>query len=62
MGPAIILYIAYSNLLIVASSWMEKGKSPEWIGLWWVHLLFIGFGLIMLMKQNRWHKRIFRTS
>lgn len=62
MGPAIILYIAYSNLLIVASSWMEKGKSPEWIGLWWVHLLFIGFGLIMLMKQNRWHKRIFRAS
>ncbi len=62
MGPAIILYIAYSNLLIVASSWMEKGKSPEWIGLWWVHLLFIGFGLIMLMKQNLWHKRIFKTS
>ncbi|MCK5336676.1 MAG: LPS export ABC transporter permease LptF [Gammaproteobacteria bacterium] len=61
MGPAIILYIAYSNLLIVASSWMEKGKSPEWIGLWWVHLLFILFGLIILMKQNRWHKRIFRT-
>lgn len=29
MGPAIILYIVYSNLLIVASTWMEKGKTPE---------------------------------
>lgn len=60
MGPAIILYIAYSNVLIVASKWMEKGKTPEWIGLWWVHLLFILLGLVLLMKQNRWHKRIIR--
>jgi len=62
MGPAIILYIVYSNLLIVASKWMENGKTPEWMGLWWVHFIFIMMGLIMLMKQNRWHKKTLRAS
>lgn len=62
MGPAIILYIVYSNLLIVATKWMEKGKTPEWMGLWWVHLIFIVFGLVLLMKQTRWHKKMTRAQ
>ena len=62
MAPAIILYIAYSNLLIVASAWMEKGKTPEWMGLWWAHLIFILLGVILLMNQSRWHKRIFKST
>ncbi|MDH5516763.1 MAG: LPS export ABC transporter permease LptF [Gammaproteobacteria bacterium] len=62
MGPAIIVYIIYSNLLIVALSWMEKGKTPAWLGLWWVHLLFIVLGLVLLMKQTRFHKRFLNAS
>ena len=43
--PAMLVYITYLGLLIVARDALESGKVPEWIGLLWVHLLFLGLGL-----------------
>ena len=62
MGHAIIIYILYSNLLIVATNWMEKGKTPEWIGIWWVHLAFLLLGLILLSKRTQFHKSLIHRS
>ncbi|MGB1951910.1 MAG: LPS export ABC transporter permease LptF [Marinobacter sp.] len=43
--PAMLVYITYLGLLIVARDALADGKVPEWIGLLWVHLLFLGLGL-----------------
>ncbi|MDI9246869.1 LPS export ABC transporter permease LptF [Marinobacter sp. CHS3-4] len=43
--PAMLVYITYLGLLIVARDALENGKVPEWIGLLWVHLLFLCLGL-----------------
>jgi len=40
--PAILIYIFYVNLMIVAQDWVEDGKVPTWIGVWWVHAVFLG--------------------
>lgn len=48
---AILVYIIYSNLLAVARTWLERGLVPEWVGLWWVHLLFIG-GVLVLFARH----------
>ena len=45
--PAVFLYMAYLALLISARGWMEAGKTPDAIGLWWVHLLFLGGGVLL---------------
>ncbi len=47
--PAVLLYLGYFILLIVGKSWINDGKVPAAIGLWWVHLtgLFIGSFLIL---------------
>lgn len=45
--PAVFLYMAYLALLISARGWMESGKTPAAIGLWWVHLLFLGVGVLL---------------
>ncbi|TVP90486.1 MAG: LPS export ABC transporter permease LptF [Pseudomonadaceae bacterium] len=45
--PAILLYMSYLALLITARSWMEEGRTPAWIGLWWVHVLFFSVGLVL---------------
>ena len=37
---AILLYIPYANLLVLARKWLSAGAVPAWMGLWWVHLLF----------------------
>lgn len=53
----LMLYLVYSNLLISARSRIMHGEIPAWIGLWWVHLLFILLALSLLWRQNRFRKR-----
>jgi lipopolysaccharide export system permease protein len=43
--PAMLVYITYLGLLIVARDWLAEGKVPEWVGMLWVHALFLAFGL-----------------
>ena len=46
--PAILLYMAYLTILIAARGALERGKIPMVLGLWWVHALFLGIGLLLL--------------
>lgn len=48
---AILAYIIYSNLLAVAQTWLERGMLPPWLGLWWVHLLFITAVLALFARH-----------
>lgn len=43
--PAMLVYITYLGLLIVARDALADNKVPEWVGMLWVHGLFLGFGL-----------------
>lgn len=47
MLPAILLYLAYLSLLMAAKGAVEKGNIPAWLGILWVHALFllVGAGL-----------------
>jgi lipopolysaccharide export system permease protein len=55
----VMVYLIYSNLLGVGKIWIEQESVPSVFGLWWVHLLFVGFGAVLLMLQNRWFGRFF---
>ncbi|AIS16454.1 permease [Pseudomonas rhizosphaerae] len=59
--PAILLYMAYLTLLIAARSAMEKGRLPAALGMWWVHVLFLAIGLLLMywepMKLARASRR-----
>jgi lipopolysaccharide export system permease protein len=46
--PAILLYMAYLALLIAARGWLDKGRIPAALGLWWVHGIFFAIGMLML--------------
>lgn len=49
----IVLFIAYSNLLVVAKSWVEKGDIPIWLGLWWVHgVVMLLIATLFIKQQN----------
>ncbi|MFC3609113.1 LPS export ABC transporter permease LptF [Stutzerimonas tarimensis] len=58
--PAILLYMAYLSLLIAARGWMDRGRLPAGLGLWWVHGLFLLIGLLLLYWESLrlwWHVR-----
>ncbi|HGY11750.1 MAG TPA: LptF/LptG family permease, partial [Desulfobacterales bacterium] len=62
MALAILLYIAYTNLLMVAMNWIRKGVvSPE-IGMWWVHALFLLLFIILFARQMGWLSGLKRKS
>ena len=52
IGLAILFYFIYSLLLDAARTWVEEGKVPEAVGLWWVHLVAIGLGLWLLYRES----------
>lgn len=39
--PAMLIYITYLGLLIAGQSALAKGRLPSWLGLWWIHLVFL---------------------
>jgi lipopolysaccharide export system permease protein len=46
--PAIVLYFVYSNLVSAAKVWIARGTVPEWLGLWWTHILVILLALMFV--------------
>ncbi|MGM0571344.1 LPS export ABC transporter permease LptF [Marinobacter sp.] len=55
--PAMMIYILYLGLLIVARDALASGTVPEWIGMTWVHLLFLGLGLWLQFGPAWFRKR-----
>lgn len=55
--PAIAIYILYYNLFTISKRWVSAGTLPSYIGVWWVHIIFIGLGLVLLGRQSGWFRR-----
>jgi lipopolysaccharide export system permease protein len=53
VGFAIVVFFIYSNLLTASKAWVEKGDLSPWIGVWWVHILALAFGLYLVVRQSR---------
>ena len=52
MLAALATYFMYANMLVVGKSLMEKGDTPVWLGMWWVHGLFFIVALYMFWRYS----------
>jgi lipopolysaccharide export system permease protein len=52
IGVAILVYFLYSEGLAAARTWLEGGVVPSFAGLWWVHVIALGAGAWLLLKEN----------
>lgn len=50
---ALLLFMLYGNLMGLARGWVESGKVPEPVGLWWVHALVLILAGAMLAGGQR---------
>ncbi len=56
--PAMLVYITYLGLLIVARDALADEKVPEWLGgMLWVHALFLALGLWLQFGPPGWLNR-----
>ena len=60
MIPAVLLYMVYLVMLNSARSALEEGTITPFVGLWFVHLLFLFIALCLLSFPSikRWIKQI----
>ena len=50
MAPALLIYLGYFLLLMAAKSAVRDGVIPTAIGLWWIHIGLLIFGMILIGK------------
>jgi len=53
VGYALLVYIAYLNLMAVTRAQLEAEALPLTLSFWWVHGLFLALGLGLLYRRNR---------
>jgi len=58
IAAGILVYIIYANVLAAAKVWVEQGAIPKFLGIWWVHLLFLAIAILMLMHQHNSFRRM----
>jgi len=57
---AFLVYFVFFNLQAVSISWMKKGVTPEWMGVWWVQVILLLLAGIALSLDSRWLRRLRR--
>lgn len=50
--PALFIYFVYANLLFVGRDWISTGKTPVWLGLWWIHGLITCMGCYLVWRNR----------
>jgi lipopolysaccharide export system permease protein len=49
----ILVYLLYGNMIYLCRSWVADGHLPAYIGLWWVHIVFLLFSFVWMRQQGR---------
>jgi len=57
LGVGILVYIIYANMLNVARTMVERDEVPQWLGMWWVHVVLGLVGLLLLARESGWFTR-----
>ena len=53
IGYALLVYIAYLNLVVLTRAQLEAEAMPLWLNFWWVHGLFLVLTAALLFRRNR---------
>ena len=48
---AILAYFGYVNLLSISEALLVRGQEAPWLGLWWVHGIFLVLGATLFMRR-----------
>lgn len=59
--PGLMAYIVYMILILTMRSSMEDDKISPWLGMWWVHLGLLIYGMSEFQKWN-WLKSLVQRS
>jgi lipopolysaccharide export LptBFGC system permease protein LptF len=53
MGYALLIYIAYLNLMVITRAKLADETLPPVVNFWWVHALFVVLACALLYRRSR---------
>jgi lipopolysaccharide export system permease protein len=59
LAAGVLIYIIYVDVLAAAKIWVEREVIPGYVGLWWVHILFLFVGVVLLARQFGYRRFLF---
>jgi len=62
---AVLLFAVYAGLLTSGRTWLERGETPAWMGLWWVHAAVLALSVVLVAlppAAARWRARAARPT
>ncbi len=62
VGFAVLIFFVYINLMIAGKTWIGKGMTPEWLGLWWVHAVVALLAMAILFTPRWLASRRYRRN
>ena len=51
---AVLIYFTFMNMQHVAEKWLEDGVLPGWMGMWWLPLLMVLVGVLIMTLDSNW--------
>jgi lipopolysaccharide export system permease protein len=57
-----MLYLLYSNLVAAGRVWLEHGRIPAALGLWWTHIVVLLLALALLSAPRLLARLRYRES
>ncbi len=57
LGYAIALYLVYENLVTAGRVWLERGRTPPELGLWWTHAVVLLLAFLVI-SAPQWAARL----
>lgn len=56
--PALLLYLGYFLLMMASRKALEDGKIPPALGVWWVHMVILAIGALLILKERSFGVRV----
>jgi len=54
----ILIYLLYGNIIYLCRSWVAAGVLPTYIGMWWVHIIFLIISFVWVGQQGRFPVKV----
>ncbi len=61
-GMIVLIYFVYTNVITAGETWIANGRTPAWLGLWWVHAAIGTTALVVYVTPRWWRRRRSRVA
>lgn len=51
LGLGLAIYLVFSNLIYVGKNWINFGKVPPELGMWWIHAILLILVIFLFLQQ-----------